>query len=469
VPDWRDDEPRDDWAEPEPRPGEGVRVVGPDGNPGRPPVPPQRAPGRFPLPEDSGSGWSAEPPPEPRRRGGRDPSSGSVQLPHWTDPPTGEVPRLGGGSADDDYESWSSFTGPGTRFRGDSSDWNAGDFTHGELAQDDNTMIGALSDHDEHEEVRGPPRRRGGGGGRRGRHGPRPEGEGPGGSLEGAPEYEPIESGDDRSPGDLNRRVITGAVLAVVALVAFAAGRPVATFLVTVIVGVAAFELFDAFRRAGYHTAVPMGLLGCIAIVPIAYSQGERAFPLVGVLVITFSMLWYLFEVVHQRPTVNIGLTMLVFGYVGVLGGFAGLLLAPNPGGTGLLGGVVICAIGSDIVAYFAGRSFGNTKLMPRISPHKTVEGLIAGAIAAIVLGGLVGALVHPWATKGIGAGLALGIIVAVTAPLGDLVESMLKRDLHVKDLGVILPGHGGILDRFDAMLFALPAAYYLVLYLFSH
>jgi phosphatidate cytidylyltransferase len=469
VPDWRDDEPSDDWAEPESRPGEGVRVVGPDGQPGRPPVPPQRAPGRFPLPEDSGSGWSAEPPPEPRRRGGRDPSSGSVQLPHWTDPPTGEVPRLGGSSSDDDYESWSSFTGPGTRFRTDSSDWNAGDFAHGELAHDDNTMIGALSDHDEHEEAWGPPRRRGGGRGRRGRPGPGPEGEGPGGSLEGAPAYEPVDSGDDRSPADLNRRVITGVVLAVVALAAFAAGRPVAAFLVTIIVGISAFELFDAFRRAGYHTAVPMGLLGCVAIVPIAYSQGERAFPLVAVLVITFSMLWYLFEVVHQRPTVNVGLTMLVFGYVGVLGGFAGLLLAPNPGGTGLLGGVVICAIGSDVVAYFAGRSFGNTPLMPRISPHKTLEGLIAGAIAAVVLGGLVGAVVHPWATKGVGAGLALGLVVAVTAPLGDLVESMLKRDLHVKDLGVILPGHGGFLDRFDAMLFALPAAYYLVLYLFSH
>jgi phosphatidate cytidylyltransferase len=461
VPDWRDDDPRDDWAEPEPLPGEGVRVVGPDGTPARPPVPPARAPGRFPLPEDNAGGWSGDPPADPRRRP-RDPS-GSVQLPHWTDPPTGEVPRLGGESADDDYETWSSFTGPGTRFRTDSSDWNSGDFNHGELAHDDSTMIGALNDHDEHDEAWGPPRRRG-----RSRRPPGPEPEGLGGSLEGAPEYEPVDTGGE-DPGDLNRRVITGVVMAVVALAAFAAGRPVAAFLITIIIGIGAFELFDAFRRAGYHTAVPIGLLGCVAIVPIAYSQGERAYPMVGVLVITFSLLWYLFEVVHQRPTVNIALTMLVFGYVGVLGGFAGLLLAPKPGGTGLLGGVVICAIGSDVVAYFAGRSFGNTKLMPRISPHKTVEGLIAGGIAAVFLGAIVGGVLHPWADKGVGAGIALGFLVAITAPLGDLVESMLKRDLHVKDLGVILPGHGGLLDRFDAMLFALPAAYYLALYLFSH
>ena len=250
-----------------------------------------------------------------------------MQLPHWTDPPTGEVPRLGGESADDDYETWSSFTGPGTRFRTDSSDWNAGDFAHGELAHDDNTMVGALSDHDEHEEAWGPPGRRGRG--RRGRPGPQPEG--PGGSLEGPAGYEPVDTGDDHDPADLNRRLVTGAVMAVVALAAFVAGSSVAVFLVTIVVGIGAFELFDAFRRAGYHTAVPVGLLGCIAIVPIAYKQGAAAFPLV-VLVITFSMLWYLFEVVHQRPTVNIALTMLVFGYVGVLGGFAGLLLAPKPG-----------------------------------------------------------------------------------------------------------------------------------------
>ena len=464
MPDWRDDELGDDWDPPPDAPGEGVRVVGPGGAPGRPPVPPPRAPGRFPLPEDGGA-W-AEPPADPRRRGGRggrDPS-GSVQLPHWTDPPTGEVPRLGGETADDDYQSWSSFTGPGTRFRTDQSDWNSRDFADGDLAHDDGTMIGALADHDEYEEAWGPPRRRGG----RGPRPPVPDYEGPGGSLEGPAGYEAPDTGGE-SPADLTRRVVTGVIMAVVALGAFAAGEGVAVLLVTIILGVAAFELFDAFRRAGYHTAVPIGLLGCVAIAPAAYEQGERGLLPIIVLVITFSLLWYLFEVVRQRPTVNVGLTLLVFGYVGVLGGFAGVFLNLSPGGTGLLGGVVICAIGSDIVAYFAGRNFGNTPLMPRISPHKTLEGLIAGAIAAIVLGGLVGGVLHPWATKGVGAGLALGFVVAITAPLGDLVESMLKRDLRVKDLGVILPGHGGILDRFDAMLFALPAAWYLALYIFTH
>ena len=448
MPDWWDEDPGEEIA-PRQAPGEGVRVVGPDPGPAPPPSRGGAGGGRFPLPEDAT--WSAQggpPSPEPRR-----PAGGSSRLQHWTDPPSGEIPRaLGGDSADDDFASWSQLTGPGrARFRTDSSDWNRdqADFAEGELAPDDGTMIGALAE-DTHDEALGPPRRRP----RRGR------GREPGG-------YAARPVGDAGDEADLSSRVITGAIMAVIALAAFALGRPVAVVLVMLIVGVSAFELYEGFRRAGYHPATVMGLLGCIAIVPIAYDQGERAYPLVAVLVITFTLLWYLIEVVHQRPTVNIGLTLLGFGYIGVLGGFAGLLLAPSPGGTGLLGGVVICAIGSDVVAYFAGRTFGHTPLLPRISPHKTIEGLIAGAIAAVILGAFVGAVLHPWALKGVGGGLALGVVVAVTAPIGDLAESMLKRDLGVKDFGGLLPGHGGFLDRFDAMLFALPAAYYLALYLF--
>jgi CDP-diglyceride synthetase len=211
-----------------------------------------------------------------------------------------------------------------------------------------------------------------------------------------------------------------------------------------------------------------VGLLGCVAIVPVAYDQGERAFPLVGILVVVFTFLWYLLEVVRARPTINIALTFMVFLWVGFLGAFAGLLLAPDPGGTGLLLGVVICAVGADVVAYFAGRAIGKTPLLPDVSPNKTIEGLVAGAVAAIVLGGIVGSALHPWADEGIGAGLALGLVVAITAPIGDLAESLVKRDLGLKDLGSFLPGHGGFLDRFDAILFTLPAAYYLALQIFT-
>jgi phosphatidate cytidylyltransferase len=151
--------------------------------------------------------------------------------------------------------------------------------------------------------------------------------------------------------------------------------------------------------------------------------------------------------------------TLLAFGYVGLLGGFAGLILRLHDG-VGLLLGLVLCAVAYDISGYLAGRRFGRRHIAPQISPNKTVEGLLAGMGGSVVIGFVLVGAISPW---GHFSALALGVLVAVMAPLGDLCESLLKRDLGVKDLGGLLPGHGGVLDRFDAMLFALPAVYYLI------
>ena len=250
MPDWRDDEADDEGVQ-RAVPGEGVRIVGPD--------PGDQSASRFPLPGDPPA-WSD---PEPRPR---DPSSS--RLPHWTDPPTGEVPRIPGGeNANDDFETWSSLTGPSRpRFRTDSNDWNAGDFGAGELSNDDGTMIGELSD-DDYEEAWGTPKRGRSRPARRGRGGRGRGATEPGvapppaeahlddsrGGLEGAPTGEE-EVPEELAGSELGQRVITGVVMAIVAIACFAAGRPIAAFLITVIIGVCAFELFDAFRKAGYHT-----------------------------------------------------------------------------------------------------------------------------------------------------------------------------------------------------------------------
>jgi phosphatidate cytidylyltransferase len=105
------------------------------------------------------------------------------------------------------------------------------------------------------------------------------------------------------------------------------------------------------------------------------------------------------------------------------------------------------------------GRWIGNRPLAADISPAKTVEGLVGGLLAAIIVGAACGHFLHAWG--GMKNGIVLGLVVGLIAPAGDLFESMIKRDLGVKDSGGILPGHGGLLDRFDSMLLALPAAYY--------
>jgi phosphatidate cytidylyltransferase len=196
-------------------------------------------------------------------------------------------------------------------------------------------------------------------------------------------------------------------------------------------------------------------------MVGIAYNHGERAFPLVSAVVIAFTLFWYLAKVVHARPMVNAAVTIFGFAYVGLLGGFAGLLLV-YPDGVGMVIGLVLCAVAYDVAGYFVGSRMGHRPLMPDVSPNKTLEGLAGGMAASVVMGIIIAIVgLHPW--NDLGHGLLLGIVVAVFAPLGDLVESMLKRDLGLKDFGNILPGHGGVLDRFDAMLFCLPAVYYLV------
>jgi phosphatidate cytidylyltransferase len=147
--------------------------------------------------------------------------------------------------------------------------------------------------------------------------------------------------------------------------------------------------------------------------------------------------------------------------YVSLLAGYALVTLALPQAldGQRLLMTVIALTVVYDMAAFAVGSIYGNRPLAPTISPRKSWEGVIgATLIVIIVAAGLVPIAVDSLDT--IPKALGLALVVAVFAPLGDLAESLLKRDLGVKDMGSILPGHGGVLDRIDSLLFVVPAAF---------
>lgn len=138
-------------------------------------------------------------------------------------------------------------------------------------------------------------------------------------------------------------------------------------------------------------------------------------------------------------------------------------LLRQMPGGLAFALLVLVVTWANDTLAYFAGRFLGRRKLCPALSPGKTVVGAVAGLLAAGAAGFLMG---NVPAGPGGTAGLAVGVLVGVAGQVGDLFASLLKRAAGAKDAGRLIPGHGGVLDRFDSLAFALPAAFYLVVFL---
>ncbi len=157
----------------------------------------------------------------------------------------------------------------------------------------------------------------------------------------------------------------------------------------------------------------------------------------------------------------NWGLMVTVFG-LGHLGCLLMLPAAGNPvgGGAGLLIYLVFLAQFSDVVQYVAGRLFGRRRVVPRLSPGKTWEGLIAGLVVATVLG----ALLAPWLTPlDTWQGLVAGLLIGGSGFVGDITISAVKRDHGVKDMGALLPGHGGVLDRVDSLIFAAPLFFHFV------
>ena len=270
---------------------------------------------------------------------------------------------------------------------------------------------------------------------------------------------------------DLPTATAVGALLAAV-FIASLMWRPAAVMLlIAVLIGVAAFEFFTQASASGYRPSTVIGVVGCVAAPLCAYWIGDAALPLVIAFGFIATVVVFVgSDGIESGPVPNTAIMMLAMLWIGLMSSYAALILRFSSAngaafvnvGTDTLFIVVIGVIANDMAAYFAGTAMGRTPLRDWISPAKSIEGLIGGTVGTFFAVVLVGMQSTTW--NSFGDWILLALVISVMAPLGDLAESMFKRNLNIKDFGTVLRGHGGVLDRFDSLLFVLPAAYYLTL-----
>jgi CDP-diglyceride synthetase len=382
-------------------------------------------------------------------------------IPHWSEPPTGSVPQVGGDASmtfeptpeptlpeaePAELAAWADVSST-PRLTNDGPD-AAPPVQLGEVSDAADDFFGFDDDHDA---------------GRLGGSMPEPASAGEEPSL-GASLGAVAGATGDR---DMPMAVIVGVALAVLFFAAMAVGPVAALVIVTIALLLAAVEFYNAVRVAGYQPAVLLGLTAVLSLPLAVYWKGEAAIGLVLVLAILFGSLWYVMGISPDGAMRGLGATLLGIVHIGVLGSFAALMLSVDTYGTGVLTVAVILTVFYDIGGLFIGKALGRTPLSSA-SPNKTMEGLIGGMVVVLIAAIVMGVIGQPAPLAGDtfdGSGLftmiVIGIAAALAAPIGDLAESQIKRDLGIKDMGTILPGHGGLLDRFDGLLFVLPTVWF--------
>ncbi len=491
----------------------------------RPPAPPAgpRPALRFPLDASADPTRIERPPVQPAP----DPVTGPVELPHWTDPPTREVPAVligdDGPLIDDDgdeLDAWSSFATSTPRWRDADDDWADDGFVE-QLASDSSEVrIGALGNQDDqptHDEYFGfddlaerveertgdapdpgprwetgdddwneagdaPSVVAGADDGWAADEGWADEPATAAATLDDDGAYEPVsgqvlvaEEADETYDGwgdeadeppagerDLAQAGLVGAGLAGVAILLLVMGAKFVVPLVAVVLGLAAAEYFNVLRKVGWESATLVGLVACVTFPFAIYWRGPVAFPLLAFLTVAAVLSWYLVGAGGRDPRVleGSGSTILGVAWIGGLGSAAAAILR-LPDGRWLLVAAILATVAYDVGGLFIGRAMGHRPLSAA-SPNKTFEGLLGGMACAFAITIIVVGILEKGPWNGFSAAMAIGIGAACAAPLGDLCQSLLKRDLGVKDMGTILPGHGGVLDRFDGMLFVLPTVFWL-------
>jgi phosphatidate cytidylyltransferase len=285
---------------------------------------------------------------------------------------------------------------------------------------------------------------------------------------------------DRRGPGgerDVPAAFLTGVVLAGVALGSLLIGKGLFAIVAAGVVLIAQGELFGVMVKHHRLPATAIGLVTGALIMGGAYYHGEAGILAMFGLGLIATFLWFMaVPPTHRKDSLqNIGLTIMNVAYVPLLASYLIVTLVaffPGSDGKALVVTVIGLTFVYDTAAFLVGSVWGGSffqrPLAPNTSPKKSIEGLIGATLITVIVSmALVPSFVGPFEDRRVES-LVLAIVVAFAATLGDLAESLIKRDLGIKDMGSILPGHGGVLDRIDSLLFVAPAAFLLFRVIFS-
>jgi phosphatidate cytidylyltransferase len=228
-------------------------------------------------------------------------------------------------------------------------------------------------------------------------------------------------------------------------------------------IAVAVHEVVDALHTSGYDVALIPAVTGAVVMLVASYARGIEA------LLVAFALTVLALVVVRLAGTAehlarDLDAAVLVTIWVPLLASFAMLMLAQSQGADRVLIFILVTVM-SDIGGYVAGVLLGRHRMAPHVSPKKSWEGFAGSLIACAAAGAVaVPVLFSAPAWRGV----VFGLVVATSATLGDLGESLLKRDLQIKDMGTVLPGHGGLMDRLDSLLPTAPVAFLLLTWIIA-